>query len=199
MSISTNHAQESITPESGVLTIDATGALALPSGAQTARPLGAVGGHIRFDQIVTKPEYFDGSNWQTITDEVYVDNKIADFMGLNPFLGETMQAQKYAPEQYYKEHYDYFCPLSREFKTYTEWMGQRTWTFMLYLNDVEEGGETLFKHLKLKIKPTAGKAVVWNNLYSSGIPNPKTMHEALPPISGDKYVVTKWWRSWPLI
>ena len=77
MSISTNHAQESITPESGVLTIDATGALALPSGAQTSRPLGAVGGHIRFDQIVTKPEYFDGSNWQTITDEVYVDNKIA--------------------------------------------------------------------------------------------------------------------------
>jgi len=129
----------------------------------------------------------------------YVDNKIADFMGLNPFLGETLQAQKYAPGQYYKKHTDYFCPLAKEFKTYTEWMGQRTWTTMVYLNDVEEGGETYFKHLKLKIKPTAGKAVIWNNLYASGIPNPKTLHEALPPISGDKYVVTKWWRSWPLI
>jgi len=76
MSINTNHTQESIAPESGVLTIDATGALGLPSGGQIDRPLGAAAGHIRFDQIETKPEYFDGSNWQTITDKVYVDNKI---------------------------------------------------------------------------------------------------------------------------
>ena len=32
-------------------------------------------------------------------------------------------------------------------------MGQRTWTTMMYLNDVSEGGETYFKHLKLKVKP----------------------------------------------
>jgi prolyl 4-hydroxylase len=128
-----------------------------------------------------------------------LDNKIAEFMGLNPFLGEVMQAQKYEPGQYYKEHADYFCPLAREYKVYTEWMGQRTWTFLIYLNDVEEGGETYFKHLKLKIKPTTGKAVIWNNLYQNGLPNIKTMHEALPAVSGNKYVITKWWRSWPLI
>jgi prolyl 4-hydroxylase len=128
-----------------------------------------------------------------------IDNKIVTFMGLNPFLGETMQAQKYNPGQYYKEHCDYFFPLTKEYKTYTEWMGQRTWTFMLYLNDVKEGGETYFKHLKLKFKPKAGTAVFWNNLYKNGMPNPKTMHEACPPVSGDKYVITKWFRSWPLI
>jgi prolyl 4-hydroxylase len=129
----------------------------------------------------------------------HIDNKIVTFMQLNPFLGEAMQAQKYNPGQYYKEHCDYFFPLTKEYKTYTEWMGQRTWTFMLYLNDVEEGGETYFKHLKLKIKPKVGTAVFWNNLYKNGIPNPKTMHEACPPVSGDKYVITKWFRSWPLI
>lgn len=129
----------------------------------------------------------------------YIDNKIADFMGLYHFLGETLQTQKYNPGQYYKEHCDYFFPLTKEFKTYTEWMGQRTWTFMVYLNDVEEGGETYFKHLKLRIKPEQGKAVFWNNLYRNGVPNPKTMHEATPPKSGDKYVITKWWRSWSLI
>ena len=52
-----------------------------------------------------------------------------------------------------KSHWDYYHPLSAEHKTYTEWMGQRTWTFMIYLNDVEEGGETYFKFLDLKIKP----------------------------------------------
>lgn len=129
----------------------------------------------------------------------YIDNKISTFMGLNPFLGETMQLQKYNPGQYYKEHCDYFFPLTKEFKTYTEWMGQRTWTLMVYLNDVEEGGETYFKRLKLKVKPKKGMAVFWNNLYKNGVPNPKTMHEACPPISGDKYVITKWFRSWPLI
>ena len=128
-----------------------------------------------------------------------IDNKITSFMGLNPFTGEIMQTQKYKPGEYYRAHTDYFHPLTREYKTYTEWMGQRTWTFMLYLNDVEEGGETYFKHLKLKVKPKQGMAIFWNNLYKNGIPNPKTLHEACPPISGDKYVITKWFRSWPLI
>jgi len=128
-----------------------------------------------------------------------IDNKITSFMGLNPFTGEIMQTQKYEPGQYYKAHTDYFHPLTREYKTYTEWMGQRTWTFMLYLNDVQEGGETYFKHLKLKIKPKQGMAVFWNNLYKNGLPNLKTLHEACPPISGNKYVITKWFRSWSLI
>lgn len=128
-----------------------------------------------------------------------IDNKIADYLGVTPFLGETLQAQKYNPGQYYKQHCDYFTPRSKEYKTYTEWMGQRTWTFMCYLNDVEEGGETFFKHLKLKIKPQKGMAVIWNNLYKNGIPNYKTLHEACPPVSGDKYVITKWFRSWSLV
>lgn len=129
----------------------------------------------------------------------YIDNQIASFMQLPHFLGESLQAQKYKPGQYYKEHCDYFFPMTKEYRTYTEWMGQRTWTFMVYLNDVEEGGETYFKHLNLKIKPKKGMAVFWNNLYRNGIPNNKTMHEALPPVSEDKYVITKWFRSWSLI
>jgi len=128
-----------------------------------------------------------------------IDRKISDLLNLNPFLGENMQGQKYLPGQYYKEHHDFFTPFTKEYKTYCEWMGQRTWTTMIYLNDVEEGGETYFKHLNLKIKPQQGLLLAWNNLYFNGIPNFKTLHEAMPPLSNDKYVVTKWWRSWSLI
>ena len=128
-----------------------------------------------------------------------IDKKIANLMKLEPFLGETMQAQKYEVGEYYKEHYDFFSPFNHEYKTYCEWMGQRTWTTMIYLNDVEKGGETYFKHLKLKIKPEKGLLIAWNNLFFNGIPNFKTLHEALPPVSGDKYIITKWWRSWSLI
>ena len=128
-----------------------------------------------------------------------IDRKLVDLLELNPFIGENMQGQKYLLGQYYKEHHDFFTPFTPEFKTYCEWMGQRTWTTMIYLNDVEEGGETYFKHLKLKIKPEKGLLITWNNLFFNGIPNYKTLHEALPPISGDKYIITKWWRSWSLI
>jgi len=128
-----------------------------------------------------------------------IDRKISKLMNLEPFFGETMQAQKYKVGEYYKEHYDFFSPFNHEFKTYCEWMGQRTWTTMIYLNDVEEGGETYFKYLNLKIKPKKGLLIAWNNLYINGFPNYKTMHEALPPIKGSKYIITKWWRSWSLI
>ncbi len=128
-----------------------------------------------------------------------LDLKIARYLGLDPFVGEWVQGQKYLPGEYYKEHHDFFWPFTKEKRTYTEWMGQRTWTLMIYLNDVEEGGETYFKHLDLKIKPKAGKAIFWNNLFINGWPNFKTKHEACPPIKGDKYIVTKWFRSWPLI
>jgi prolyl 4-hydroxylase len=78
-------------------------------------------------------------------------------------------------------------------------MGQRTWTAMVYLNDVESGGETRFKFLNKSFQPKQGQLLLWNNLYKNGIPNFKTLHEALPPISGDKYVITKWFRSWSLV
>jgi len=137
--------------------------------------------------------YFDNDFY------LHLDKKISEFMGLEPFLGEVMQAKKYRPGQYFKEHWDFFDPLTKEYKIYCEWMGQRTWTTMIYLNDVEEGGETWFKHLKLTVKPKRGLLLAWNNLYKNGVPNFKTMHEAFPPKQGDKYVITKWWRSWALI
>jgi hypothetical protein len=76
MAIKTNHSKESLTPDSGVLKIDGTGALALPAGAESNRPVVSAAGYVRFDSDITKPEFFDGSNWQTITDKEYVDNAI---------------------------------------------------------------------------------------------------------------------------
>ena len=68
---------------------------------------------------------------------------------------------------------------------------------ILYLNDSNQ--HTYFPELDLKIKPEPGLAIFWNNLYSFGWPNFKTMHEALPPTKGKKYILTKWYRTWSLI
>ena len=129
-----------------------------------------------------------------------LEERIADLLELDIFLGEGSQAQKYHPGEYYKEHWDFFLPTEKkQYDVYCEWMGQRTWTTMIYLNDVKEGGETYFKRLNLKIKPERGLLIAWNNLYKNGKPNWKTMHEALPPLKENKYIITKWWRSWALI
>lgn len=90
MSIKTNHAKEAFAPESGVLKIDASGALALPAGAETDRPVVSAAGYVRFDSDITKPEYFDGTNWQTITDKEYVDNEIARATGVESTINQEI-------------------------------------------------------------------------------------------------------------
>lgn len=56
---------------------------------------------------------------------------------------------------------------------------------LLYLNDVEEGGETWFDKFGLSIKPEAGKLVLFPSNYAYS-------HQALPPVSGDKYIAVTW-------
>jgi hypothetical protein len=73
MAIKTNHTTESIKPASNVLTIDAKGALALPSGKDTDRPTSPLAGHVRFDQTSVKPEYYSGAEWEALAALTYVD------------------------------------------------------------------------------------------------------------------------------
>ncbi len=126
-----------------------------------------------------------------------IDRKLTGAMQLHPASAEIMHGQKYEIDGYFREHNDYFS--EEELKIFGVWMGQRTWTNILYLNDVEEGGETYFPRLDLKVKPKQGRLVFWNNLNKDGTQNINTRHEGLKPISGAKYIVTKWWRSWNII
>ena len=75
MAIKTNHPNESLTPESGVLEINAQGALKLPLGNSIQRPV-AEEGQLRYSNELFNPEFFDGTNWQLLTNKVYVDSQI---------------------------------------------------------------------------------------------------------------------------
>ncbi|WP_342806904.1 2OG-Fe(II) oxygenase [Alteromonas sp. M12] len=124
-----------------------------------------------------------------------IDQKIIDALGLGLGEKEVIQAQHYAVAQEFKAHCDYFAPGTDDFKNYSKDGGQRTWTFMIYLNDECEGGETEFIKLGRKFKPTQGMALVWNNLRPDGSVNEDTIHHAHPIISGEKVVITKWFRE----
>jgi prolyl 4-hydroxylase len=67
--------------------------------------------------------------------------------------------------------------------------GVRILTFYIYLNDVEEGGGTQFPVLNLTVTPRRGRAVLWPSVLNED-PNkkdPRTVHEAMPVIRGEKY------------
>ena len=69
---------------------------------------------------------------------------------------------------------------------------------MVYLNEVEAGGETVFPRLGVTLKPRTGTLLLWNNLSVDGEVNPWTIHHAMPVLEGSKYVITLWFRekSW---
>ena len=124
-----------------------------------------------------------------------VTKRIDALMGLETSWGELLQGQRYHPGQEYKVHCDYFPPRADYWPLMRESGGQRVWTTMIYLSDVEEGGETEFPRLGLKVPPRRGTLLIWNNMRADGSPNGETLHAALPVVRGVKHIVTKWYRE----
>lgn len=124
-----------------------------------------------------------------------IERRLSDLLGIDLGWGETIQGQRYYPGQEFKEHCDWFDHQAPYWTSEVERGGQRSWTAMAYLNDVEEGGVTEFTRIGIRIPPQTGALIVWNNALPDGSPNHDTMHAALPVIHGVKYVVTKWFRT----
>lgn len=61
----------------------------------------------------------------------------------------------------------------------------RLLAWILYLNDVHEGGETEFLYQHMRIKPEQGTLVMWPAAFTH-------THRGNPPLSNEKYIVTGW-------
>ena len=125
----------------------------------------------------------------------FVDNKIAAFMGMDPAFAETLQGQRYAVGQQFKPHHDFFYTDQPYWPAQEKSGGQRTWTAMAFLNNVEAGGQTFFERAGVRITPKAGNLLMWNNLDLAGEPNMYSLHQGMPVEAGVKYIVTKWFRG----
>ena len=67
----------------------------------------------------------------------------------------------------------------------TRYHSLRILTFILYLNDVDDGGETEFLYLSKRVQPKTGRMVIWPAGFTH-------THRGNPPLKGDKYIVTGW-------
>jgi prolyl 4-hydroxylase len=124
-----------------------------------------------------------------------VEAQFAALSGLDPAFGEPIQGQRYIAGQEFKAHTDYFNPHGPDYRRFCALSGQRTWTFMIYLNDVAAGGATRFRHLDKMFQPETGKLLFWNNRLPDGSVNPATLHHGMKVRRGVKYVITKWYRE----
>lgn len=127
-----------------------------------------------------------------------VDTKICNCLGIDHSFGELTQIQHYGIGHQYKKHHDFFFPNVESHQRYLGKQGNRTWTFMVYLNDVSKGGGTSFLAIEHSVLPKMGLAVVWNNRYPDGKLNHDTLHAGLPVENGEKVILTKWFREHPV-
>ena len=124
-----------------------------------------------------------------------IERRIDDLLGIPHTYGETMQGQRYTPGQEFKQHNDWFYTKAPYWKDEKRRGGQRSFTAMIYLNAVDEGGTTDFTKIGLSIPPQPGVLLIWNNTLTDGTPNEDTMHAGTPVERGVKYVITKWYRT----
>lgn len=121
--------------------------------------------------------------------------KIADIVRLPPENSEPASLLKYQGEQRFDPHTDAFDQSvgGREFLAQG---GQRLFTTICYLNDVEKGGETEFPALKLSIRPKLGRVLVFGNTrLGTALEHPHSTHAGRAVEEGEKYALTLWWRQ----
>ncbi|KOR82906.1 2OG-Fe(II) oxygenase [Bacillus sp. FJAT-22058] len=117
-----------------------------------------------------------------------IEKRISTIMNIPVEHGEGIQILKYTPGQEYKAHYDFFTSSSTAAKN------NRISTIILYLNDVEHGGETFFPKLNFSVIPRKGMAVYFEYFYNDKNLNELTLHGGAPVITGEKWVATQWMR-----
>lgn len=118
-----------------------------------------------------------------------VEKRIAELTGIPHEHGEGLHILNYLPGQEYKAHFDYFAATSKAASN------NRIATVVLYLNDVDEGGETYFPKLNLSIYPKKGMAVYFEYFYNDPALNELTLHGGAPVIQGEKWIATQWMRK----
>lgn len=127
--------------------------------------------------------------------------KMANIVNIPLSHAEKYQIVNYGVGQEYKPHFDSFDDESdigwESIRPSTG--GQRTLTFMIFLNNVEEGGELIFPRIdNLIIEPKKGRAVIYDNtLPGVRKRDPLSLQGTNPVKQGEEWAVNLWFRQNP--
>src|SRR4051812_1727350 len=124
-----------------------------------------------------------------------IDRRLARLMGLPVANGEGLQVLRYASGARSAPHFDFLMPTNPANHASLARSGQRVSTLVAYLNDPEEGGETVFPEAGISVAPRKGSALYFEYGNSAGQLDPLSLHAALPVLAGEKWVATRWMRQ----
>jgi prolyl 4-hydroxylase len=120
-----------------------------------------------------------------------LNRRLAAASGTDVRAGEPLQILHYAPGQQYHEHSDALPGVVPS--------QQRVLTFLIYLNEDFEGGETSFPQLNIKVRGRTGDGLLFRNATAGGAPDPLAIHAGLPVTRGVKHLASRWIRAAPLV
>ncbi len=121
---------------------------------------------------------------------VALSRAMADAVGEPDEKGEFLSVLQYMPGQQYRPHFDSIPPGPD-----LDQSGQRTKTAILFLNDDFVGGETHFLLPDIKLRASRGDILVFSSFNAKGELDPASRHAGLPVTAGQKWIVTRWFRS----
>ena len=126
-----------------------------------------------------------------------VATKISELVNYPLENAEMFQVIYYGKNQEYYNHCDsWHFDGSEESKRCLLRGGQRMVTALVYLNDVENGGETKFTRLNISVYPKKRKLLVFHNCKEgTNILNPMSEHAGTSIIKGEKYAFNLWFRQ----
>lgn len=121
--------------------------------------------------------------------------RIAEATGLPTAIMELSKVLHYAHGQQFGAHFDFIDPVTPALAAEVRERGQRMATFLIYLNDEYDGGETDFPQIGLRHRGQAGDALFFANVDTNGVPDPLTLHAGLAPTRSEKWLLSQWIRD----
>nr|AMY26629.1 prolyl 4-hydroxylase alpha subunit-oxidoreductase activity, prolyl 4-hydroxylase [Linum usitatissimum] len=166
-----------------------------------------VSGQSQLSEVRTSSGMFIRKGKDPIVDGI--EEKIAAWTFLPKENGEDIQVLRYEHGQKYDPHYDYFTD-----KVNIARGGHRVATVLMYLTDVQKGGETVFPSAEepprrrraatkeedlsecakkgVAVRPRRGDALLFFSLHPTAVPDTSSLHAGCPVIEGEKWSATKW-------
>ena len=120
--------------------------------------------------------------------------RVAQFAGVREEDFEPPMVLHYAAGEQFAPHFDFIEPSEPSLAADIARHGQRVGTFLLYLNDGYEGGETAFSDLGWQHKGAKGDALLFWNTDAEGQPDRRTLHAGTMVTAGEKWVLSQWIR-----
>jgi prolyl 4-hydroxylase len=124
-----------------------------------------------------------------------IERRIAELTGLPVEHGEGLQILHYPTGAESTPHYDFLMPGNEANKASLARSGQRIATFIIYLNDVDAGGQTFFPHVGWSVLPRRGQALYFEYGNARRRSDPMSLHGGARVLAGEKWIATKWIRE----